>query len=256
VPDKLCRTTIDTDGTATLAIAGGADATPRQLLDGVRRQIAALGNNEAVKGVIVCGQENSFCRCGGPDDHATPYGAGDLAAFGQQVMFSLEKIGKPCIAAISGDCCGLGLELALACDFIIASCSSRFGFPGIETGRIPFCGGTQRLARLVGKSRAKEMIFGGELIDAGEAHRIGLVNRLHDDNELLERARELMIRICSHSPFAIRIGGEVINAGFDIDLQTACLLERDAFALIFASHDRREGMQAFLEKRQPAFKGE
>lgn len=256
MPDRLCTTTSDPDGIATLAIAGGAAAMPRQLLEAVRRQVASLAVNEAVKGVIVCGRGESFCRCGGSDTHATPYGAGELASFGQQVAFSLERIGKPCIAAISGECSGVGLELALACDFIIASRCACFGFPGIAEGVIPFCGGTQRLARLVGKSKAKEMIFGGELMAAEEAQRVGLVNRLWEDHELLPRTRELLERICSRSPFAIRIGGEVINAGYDIDLQTACLLERDAFALIFASHDRREGMQAFLDKREPEFRGE
>ncbi|MBI2354140.1 MAG: enoyl-CoA hydratase/isomerase family protein [Deltaproteobacteria bacterium] len=255
MPNRLCTITADPGGIADLAIAGGA-ATQRQLLEAVQRQIASLSANQAVKGVIVRGQGEGFCRCCGVDTHTNPYGAGELAAFGQQVMFSLEKIGKPCIAAISGECCGVGLELALSCDFIIASRRARFGFPDIAQGRLPFCGGTQRLARLVGKSKAKEMIFGGELLAAEEAYRIGLVNRLYDDNELLPRTRELLERICSRSPFAVRIGGEVINAGYDIDLQTACLLERDAFALIFASHDRREGMQAFLDKREPEFKGE
>jgi enoyl-CoA hydratase len=179
-----------------------------------------------------------------------------LAAFGQQVMFSLEKVGKPCIAAISGVCSGVGLELSLACDFIVASEKATFGFPGIADGCIPCCGGTQRLARLVGKSKAKEMIYSGEMIDAGEALRSRLVNRLFPSEELLTKAYDLLEHICSRSPHALRIGGEVVNAGYDIDLQTACLLERDAFALCFSSFDQREGMQSFLDKRQPQFKGE
>ena len=171
-------------------------------------------------------------------------------------MFNLEKIGKPIIAAIAGECSGLGLELALACDFIVASQVATFGFPAIADGVIPCCGGTQRLARLVGKSKAKEMIYSGEMMTAGEALRSRLVNRLYPAEELLPKTRELLAHICSRSPNAIRIGGEVVNAGYDIDLQTACLLERDAFALCFSSLDQREGMQAFLDKRQPQFRGE
>ena len=179
-----------------------------------------------------------------------------LSSLGQQVMFNLEKLAKPCIAVIEGECAGVGLELALACDFIVASQSATFGFPAIADGRIPFCGGSQRLARLVGKSKAKEMIYSGEMIPAEEAYRIGLINRLYPAEEALPRSLELLQLICTRSPHAIRIGGEVVNAGYDIDLQTACMLERDAFALCFSSFDRHEGMQAFLDKRQPQFKGE
>ena len=179
-----------------------------------------------------------------------------MAEFGQQVMFSLEKSGKPCLTAIEGECTGLGLEVALASDFIVAAQSASFGFPGIADGMIPFCGGSQRLARLVGKSKTKELVYSGDLIDAGEAYRIGLINRLYPHGQAAAQAEALLGHICSRSPNAIRIGGEVVNAGYDIDLQTACLLERDAFALCFASFDQREGMQAFLDKRSPQFKGE
>ena len=150
----------------------------------------------------------------------------------------------------------MGLEVALTCDFIIASQSASFGFPDIAAWLIPFCGGSQRLARLVGKSKAKELIYSGDLIDAEEAHRIGLINRLYLQGQAVAQAEELLAHICTRSPNAIRIGGEIVNAGYDIDLQTACMLERDAFALCFSSFDQREGMQAFLDKRPPQFKGE
>ena len=253
--EKLCSLSILNTGIAVLALPGSSAATARQLLEAVRRQIISLKDTEEVRGIIIVAQGDSFCCCR-TEQFDSPYLAANLASFGQQVMFDLEKIGKPCVAAVSRDCTGLGLELALACDFIVTARSTCFGFPDISVGSIPFCGGTQRLARLVGKSRAKEMIFSGELIDASEALRIGLANRLYDDIELMPGVEKLLGKICTRSPFAIRIGGEMINAGYDIDLQTACLLERDAFALIFASHDRTEGMQAFLNKRQPEFKGE
>jgi enoyl-CoA hydratase len=227
----------------------------QRLLEYFQRQVHALTANDAVKGIIVTDADACFCNCSA--GHAMlPGEAVLLSAFGQQVMFNLEKSAKPIIAAIRGACSGVGLELALACNFIIAAESSTFGFPGIADGLIPLCGGTQRLSRLVGKSKAKEMIFSGELITAEEALRSRLINRRYADEDLLPQAMDLLERICRHSPRAIRVGGEVVNAGYDIDLQTACLLERNAFALCFSSFDQREGMQAFLEKRQPQFTGE
>jgi enoyl-CoA hydratase len=255
VPEKLCTTQHRTSGIAVLIITGSPAATARELLDTLRRQINALASNNEIKGVLITGSADGFCRCkcGGS---ASVHDTAALSGIGQQVMFHLEKIGKPCIAVIEGECSGLGLELSLACDFIVASRSASFGFPDIAAGLIPFCGGSQRLARLVGKAKAKELIYSGDLFNAEEAHRIGLINRLHTMGDALTQAEDLLAHICTRSPYAIRIGGEVVNAGYDIDLQTACMLERDAFALCFSSFDQREGMQTFLDKRQPQFKGD
>ena len=255
MPERLCTIQSKINGIAVLTIPGNRTASARELLESLRRQTTALADKNEIKGLLLTGSESGFCRC--PIERsASVHDAAALSGFGQQVMFSLEKIGKPCIAVIEGECSGLGLEIALACDFIVASRSASFGLPDIEAGLIPFCGGSQRLARLVGKSKAKEMIYSGDLIDAVEAHRIGLINRLHPQGHALSQAEELLEHICTRSPNAIRIGGEVVNAGYDIDLQTACMLERDAFALCFSSFDQREGMQAFLDKRPPQFKGE
>jgi enoyl-CoA hydratase len=252
VPDRLCKTRTEENGIAVLEIPGGSTATARQLLEALQRQISGLAGHADIRGVMIVGGKEGFCNCSADrdTDPAT------LTVIGQQAMFNLEKLGRPCIAAIAGECTGLGLELALACDFIVAAQSATFGFPAIADGMIPCCGGTQRLARLVGKSKAKEMVFSGGLIDAEEALRIRLVNRMYAGEELLPRTLELLGHIGSRSPHAIRVGGEVINAGYDIDLQTACMLERNAFALCFSSFDQREGMQAFLDKRQPQFKGD
>jgi len=255
VPERLCTIQTKMNGITVLTIPGSSTTPVRDLLESLRRQTAGLSGKNDTKGVILTGVESGFCRCL-IESSATAHDAAALSSFGQQIMFNLEKIGKPCISAIEGECSGLGLEVALATDFIVASQAASFGFPGIAAGLIPFCGGSQRLARLVGKSKAKEMIYSGDLIDAGEAHRIGLVNRLYPQGEAVTHAEELLAHICTRSPHAIRIGGEVVNAGYDIDLQTACLLERDAFALCFSSFDQREGMQAFLDKRPPQFKGE
>jgi enoyl-CoA hydratase len=255
VPDRFCSIQSKVNGIAVVIVSGGAAASKRQLLEALLRQVTALAGNADIRGIILTGAAEGFCRTAS-DAGLAPGEAGTLSGLGQQVMFSLEKSGKPCLAVIGGECSGLGLELALTCDFIVASHRASFGFPAIAEGQIPCCGGTQRLARLVGKSRAKEMVFSGEMIDAGEALRIRLVNRLYPEGELLPKAQELLMHICSRSPHAIRIGGEVINAGYDIDLATACLLERDAFSLCFSGFDQREGMQAFLDKRAPQFTGE
>jgi enoyl-CoA hydratase len=255
LPDRLCKLHKEEGGIAILTIPGSSTVSAWLLLEALQRQIAVFAGNSGITGVILTGTGDGFCRCSA-ETVCAPYEASRLAGFGQQVMFNLEKTGKPCIAALKGECTGLGLELALASDFIVASSRASFGFPGIADGNIPFCGGTQRLARLVGKSKAKEIIYSGEPVSAEEALRVRLVNRLYADNDLIPETHRLISHICSRSPNAIRIGGEVINAGYDIDLQTACMLERDAFALCFSSFDQHEGMQAFLDKRQPQFKGE
>ncbi len=255
MPERLCSIQLKSSGSAILTVPGCRSTSPTLLLDTLRRQITALAGKDDVKGILITDSENGFCCCQ-LEENTSTHAAAALSGLGQQVMFSVEKIGKPCIAVLEGECSGVGLELALACDFIVASRSASFGFPAIAAGLIPCCGGSQRLARLVGKSKTKEIIYSGELITAEEAHRIGLINRLHPAGEALTQAEELLAHICTRSPHAIRIGGEVVNAGYDIDLQTACLLERDAFALCFSSFDQREGMQAFLDKRQPQFKGE
>lgn len=253
--ERLCSIQYKDRGLVVLAAHWRESASTAEFLETLGKRIATISDNGEIRGVVVTGLSQLRQQYRGTDD-PTLYDVSALSGFGQQVLFNLEKTGKPSIAAIEGECTGLGLEIALACDFIVASETARFGFPAIAEGLIPFCGGTQRLARLVGKSKAKEMIYSGDLIDSTEALRIKLVNRLYPDPELLPKTMELMAHICTRSPNAIRIGGEVVNAGFDIDLQTACMLERNAFALCFSSFDQHEGMQAFLDKRQPRFKGE
>lgn len=253
--DKLGTIHTTLNGIAVVTLSGKQAVSSRDLLEHLHSRIETLASAEEIKGILLTGSESGFCRCS-TEMAASPEFASQLSGFGQKTMFSLEKIGKPTVAVIEGECAGLGLEIALSCDFIVASRSARFGFPGIATGQIPFCGGSQRLARLVGKSKTKELIYSGDLIDAEEAYRIALINRLYPVGEALGQAEKLLEHICTRSANAIRIGGEVVNAGYDIDLQTACMLERDAFALCFSSFDQREGMQAFLDKRAPHFKGE
>jgi len=251
--EKSCR--VEYEGTiACLRLPGDVDLSRRTFLETLHRQLKLLATKDAVRGVLVCGQGGQFCRVAA-DGPLMPPEAARLAGYGQEVLFTLAALGKPVVAAVSGEVTGLGLELALASSFIVADHSARFGFPEIAQGRLPAFGGTQRLARLVGRSMAKQMLFSGDLITAEEALRVRLVNRLYDVAGLEQEALTLLQRICARSPLALRVGAEVVDAGYDIDLRTACLLERDAFALCFASHDQKEGMGAFLEKREPQFTG-
>lgn len=252
--EKACR--LEYEGSiARLRLPGGIQLSRRAFLEALHKHLEQLAVKEGVRGVLVCGQDGQFCRTAA-DGALTPSEAARLAGYGQDVLFGLERLGKPVVAVLSGEVTGLGLELALACSFLVADQTARFGFPEISQGHLPAFGGTQRLARLVGRSMAKQVLFSGELIAADEAVRVRLVNRVFEPAALEQEAMRLMERICSRSPLALRVGAEVVDAGYDIDLKTACLLERDAFALCFASQDQKEGMGSFLEKREPQFTGD
>lgn len=174
---------------------------------------------------------------------------------GQQLYTDIENLDIPVIAMINGFCLGGGCELAMACDIRIASDNARFGQPEISVGIIPGGGGTQRLPRLIGWGRAKELIYTGRIIDAVEAERIGLVDKVVPPDRLEEEVRQLAEAIISQSPLIIRLAKKVINRGMYTDLATGLACERANFALCFATEDHIEGMTAFLEKRKPEFRG-
>ncbi|MBM4248451.1 MAG: crotonase [Euryarchaeota archaeon] len=184
-----------------------------------------------------------------------PMDAELFAALGQGVMFKIERLPKPVIAAVHGFALGGGCELAMACDIRIASDKLRIGQPEVKLGIPPGFGGTQRLARIVGPGKAKEMIFSGDMYDAAEALRIGLVDRVVPFEKLMEEAKKLARTIASRGEVAVRLSKDAINAGMDVDIESGCMLERKAFGMCFASRDRLEGMKAFLEKREPRFSG-
>ncbi|NIQ94093.1 MAG: enoyl-CoA hydratase/isomerase family protein [Desulfuromonadales bacterium] len=216
-----------------------------------------LRHDDSVHGVLLCAAGDNFSSGGdlGELRELTPLQATRFAELGQSVCLAMERLGKPLLVAVSGYVLGAGLELALCCDFIIAADDAKFGFREIEYGVIPGFGGTQRLPRLVGKSRAKELIFTGELIEAEEAAGFRLVNRIVPAAQLRERAVERLSVICSRGLVSLKMAKEVIDAGYDINLSTACLMERDAFAVCFSTEDQKEGMGAFVEKRPARFKG-
>lgn len=178
-----------------------------------------------------------------------------LANENQQVLDELAALEKPVIAAVNGFALGGGCELAMACDIRIASENAKFGQPEPGLGFLPGAGGTQRLPRLVGPARAKELIFTGEIISAQEAERIGLVNRVVPQDMLMKTALEMAEKIVEKGPLAVRLAKMVIDQGLQMDLHNGLLLERLAQTIIFSSEDRKEGIEAFFDKRHPSFKG-
>ena len=187
---------------------------------------------------------------------ADAFGGVKKSVKGEELMFLMEGIDKVVIGAINGYALGGGCELALACDIRIASENAKFGLPEVSLGIFPGYGGTQRLPRLVGLGKAKELIFTGDLIDAQECLRIGLVEKVVPLAELLSTCKNLAAKIASRGPLAIKIAKKCINLSLDVDLKTGCDYEATQFGVICTSQDKLEGTSAFLEKRKPNFKGQ
>lgn len=181
-------------------------------------------------------------------------GARKFAEIGQRVFRKIELMEKPSIAAVNGFALGGGCELSMACDIRIASNKAKFGQPETGLGVTPGFSGTNRLSRLVGLAKAKELIFTCDIISAEEAFRIGLVNMVVDSEELMDRANEMAAKIISKGQLAIRYSKTAINRSYETDIETGNLIEKDLFGLCFATEDQKEGMRAFVEKRKPDFK--
>ncbi|SFB90032.1 enoyl-CoA hydratase [Polaromonas sp. OV174] len=216
--------------------------------------------DDRVRAVLITGSgERAFCAGADIKERADVLMRGTEYFLSQKAMQDLfrniEEFEKPVIAAINGVALGGGLELALCCDIRLASASARFGLPEIKLGAIPAAGGTQRLPRLIGEARAKELIFSAELIAADVALHYGLVSRVLPPAELMSAALELADRIARLPPLAVRFAKRAINRGMQTDLDSGLEYERYAASMIFDSEDRIEGMRAFVEKREPSFKG-
>jgi len=179
----------------------------------------------------------------------------DYVDYAHRVYELIENDPCPSIAAINGYALGGGCELALACDIRIASEKARLGFPEVKLGIFPGWGGTQRVTRVLGLGKTKELVFTGDMVNAEEALRIGLVERVVPHAEIMNEAKKLAGEIAKRGPIAVRLSKTAINAGSEMDLQKALLLEKTLVSLCFDSQDRIEGMKAFLEKREPLFTG-
>ncbi|UCF73729.1 MAG: enoyl-CoA hydratase/isomerase family protein [Deltaproteobacteria bacterium] len=185
----------------------------------------------------------------------TPLQGRSFSDDGKEVLFQLEALPIPVIACVNGFALGGGLELAMACDFIYAADSAKLGQPEINLGIIPGFGGTQRLARLVGKAMAKELCMTGAIITAMEAKDIGLVNKVFPKETLWEETMKVARLLASKGRVSLRAVKDSIERGYDQDLRTGCYMESDAYAICLTSEDAKEGMGAFLEKRKAEFKG-
>jgi len=247
------------DGIATLTInrPKTLNALNTDMLRELSRAFDELEGNPKVNVAILTGAGKAFVA--GADisemrDKNAVEGR-EFGLLGQSVFTKVENLSKPVIAAVNGYALGGGTELALSCDMIYASEKAKFGQPEVGLGVTPGFGGTQRLPRRVGLAMAKELIFTGRIIGAEEALRIGLANKVVPQDSLLEEVKGLAKEIASKGQVSVRLAKAVMNRGMDTDINSALMLEADAFGLCFSTADQKEGMTAFLEKRKPQFRG-
>lgn len=234
------------------------NALDASTLDELRQAVLDFQQDESIRCVIMTGAgDKAFVAGADINEFArdTPDGARQRALRGQHVFDLIEQLGKPVIAAVNGFALGGGCELAMACTLRIAADTARFGQPEINLGLIPGFAGTQRLVRLVGKTRAMELILTGNPISASDALAIGLVNRVLPAADLMKEARALAAELAAKPPIALRYAIEAINSGLEMPFAEACRLEAALVGMVATTEDMREGTKAFLEKRKPEFKG-
>lgn len=247
-------------GIATITInrPKALNALNTETLEELKNVLEVLQNDDGVKVIVITGAgEKAFVA--GADisemKDMSVFDAKKFAELGQKVFRKIELMKKPVIAAVNGYALGGGCELALACDIRIASRNAKFGQPEVGLGIIPGFGGTQRLPRIVGVSKAKELIYTGDMIDAEEALRIGLISKVVEQDKLLEEAYGIAKKIMSKGLVAVSLAKEAINKSLEVDIDSGMEYEANAFALCFGTQDQKEGMAAFLEKRAPKFEG-
>ena len=227
-----------------------------QLVREIRDALLALDADDAVRVVIITGNDRAFAAGADIKEMAGKTAVDMFLDDRAGILEQIRRFRKPLIGAVSGFVLGGGCELAMTCDMLVASETAQFGQPEIRLGIIPGGGGTQRLARAVGKAKAMEMVLTGEFISAQEAHRVGLVNRVVPVGQYLEEAYRLAANIAAMSPVAVRLAKEAVNRAFETPLEEGLQFERKNFYLAFASEDQKEGMAAFVEKRKPIFTGQ
>jgi enoyl-CoA hydratase len=251
----------DADGIATITLhrPEKLNALNAEMLHALHEALQQLEADESVRALILTGSgEKAFAA--GADIAGiagqSPVSATRSSRRGQRIFRRLETLEKPSIAAINGFALGGGLELAMACTLRIAADSARLGLPEVKLGIIPGYGGTQRLARLVGRGRAMELLLTGEPIDAAEAYRIGLVNRVVSAADLLPACKELLKKMIVNGPIALALVMRAVDSGLDSGLDEALEMESAAFGVAAGTGDCREGIAAFLQKRKPVFTGQ
>jgi enoyl-CoA hydratase len=259
--EALSSLTVERDGAVAVVTVNRPkvlNALSLATLDELAVVMRRLQQDETVRCVVITGAgEKAFVAGADINEIAalTPTAGREHGRKGQAVFDLIEQLGKPVIAAINGYALGGGCELAMACTIRIAADTARLGQPEINLGIIPGYGGTQRLARLIGAGRALELLLTGDQITAAEAHRLGLVNRVVPAADLMTEARRLADTIASKAPVAVRYILDAVRTGVQLPLGEAQALEATLFGLVASTEDMREGTRAFLEKRQPEFKG-
>lgn len=234
-----------------------ANRLSHHLLGELDNVIQALSENNKIKAIILCGNGKSF-SCGADieemSETKTSGDAGDMSRNGQQIFMHIENCAKPVIAAISGFCLGGGLELALSCHICIASARSVFAMPEIFLGMVPAFGGSYRLPLKIGRERAIKMILSGEKINSEEALSIGLVSKIVQEEDLLIKAKALALKLTEKSAMTMRLALKSLIEGFGLTIEQAMDLEAKCVEELYDSHDLREGVFAYLEKRKPDFR--
>jgi enoyl-CoA hydratase len=256
--DNLSLERDDAVVVVTISRPNVLNAIDAPTLDALRRAVLDLKHDDGVRVVIITGSGDKAFVAGADINELaaqTPTTLREHALTGQHVFDLIENMGKPVIAAINGFALGGGCELAMACTLRIAADTARLGLPEITLGILPGYAGTQRLARLVGKAKAMELILTGTPIPAQDAARIGLVNRVVTSGELMAAARDLANQLAKQPPVAVQYIINAVNKGLEMPFAEACVFEATLFGLLAATDDMREGTRAFLEKRKPLFTG-
>jgi enoyl-CoA hydratase len=226
-----------------------------QMMAEIRDALKELDQDESVRVIVITGNEKAFAA-GADIKQMANKTAVDMLKIDQfSTWDQIRKTKKPLIAAVSGFALGGGCELSMTCDMIVASESAKFGQPEIKIGVIPGAGGTQRLTKAIGKAKAMELVLTGNFLSADEALHYGLVNRVVPTEMLMEATLDLARQMAEMSPIAAQLAKEAINRSFETHLDEGLNLERKNFYLAFSSNDQTEGMQAFIEKRKPNYKG-
>jgi enoyl-CoA hydratase len=254
--DTLIVEIEDHVGTIRLNRPEALNALNAQLLEELVAALTEMDGSPRVRAIVITGSEKAFAA-GADIKEMAPSGFVEMFVddpFGGPAE-AIMRVRKPIIAAVAGYCLGGGCELAMLCDFIIAADTARFGQPEVNLGVMPGIGGTQRLTRVVGKSKAMEMCLTGRMMDAAEAERSGLVSRVVPARELMRESRETAGKIAEKPPLAVRAIKEAVNRSYETTLREGLLFERRLFGALFATEDQAEGMEAFAEKRSPQFRG-
>jgi len=244
--------------TITLNRPEALNAFSKEVIEEVLQALEDVRQDENVRVVVLTGAGGKAFSAGA-DIKAmkgmSALKARELSLMGEKLCYALESLEKPVIAAINGYALGGGLEVAMACDFRIASENARMGQTEVNIGLIPGWGGTQRLTRLVGATKAKELIFTGKMIDAKIAEQIGILNMVVPPEKFEESVKQFAAELASKPPVALKVAKALINKGAETSLDIALALEREGFGVVASTEDLQEGVSAFMEKRKPMFKG-